>query len=68
MKHVPLTNFLDGRTQQEVADFMGCSQSNVAQMLKANREVYIVASAKGDEPRWFEIKKPKKSRQASTAA
>lgn len=68
MSHIPLTEFLKGKTQQEVADFMGCSQSAVFQMLKAERQIFIVPEAKKFDDRWFEIKKPSSKKIKKTTA
>lgn len=66
--HIPLAEFASGKTQEEIAAFMDRSQGAINQMLKAQREVYIIPDAEGDEPRWYEIVKPRKTSRANTDA
>ena len=47
MNTIPLEIFREGKTQTEVAQVLGCSQSAVSQMLSAKREVYIIQNADG---------------------
>jgi hypothetical protein len=65
MNHVPLAEFAKGKTQQEVGDFIGCSQSAVHQMLNSDRKIFVVPDAKSIADRMFEIKKPGSKKSAA---
>ncbi len=60
MKKTRLVDFCKSRTQKEVAALLGCSQSAVSQMLKAERDIYVV-KASDHSCTYFEIKSPAKA-------
>jgi len=47
MKEIPLVKFLEGRSQKEVAEKIGVTQSRVSQMLRSGKEVFVRVSANG---------------------
>ncbi|MBH8578765.1 Cro/CI family transcriptional regulator [Bisbaumannia pacifica] len=47
MKEIPLTEFLKGRSQKEVADKIGVTQSRVSQMLRSEKKVFVRVSSDG---------------------
>lgn len=59
-EHITLKDFCQEHSQIRAADVMDVTQGAVSQMLKSDREVYIVPRGK-DQYEWYEVKrKPRK--------
>lgn len=62
MPEIHISEYLkSGKTQKQLAELLGCNQSNVSHMLKDNRDVRLVFRGK-KFIRFFEIAKPRKSK------
>ena len=64
MKEMTLKQFLEGRTQKDVADIMGLTQGAVWQMIKHGRDIRFMVNDDGSVSDFFEIKKPKPKKVA----
>lgn len=58
MTDIHISEFVKGRTQEEVAEILGVTQGAVHQMLKAKREIYFELLEDGSYSH-YEIKRPK---------
>lgn len=63
MKQIPLAEFCNLKSQAEAAEIIGCSQSAVSQMIRAERKVYITDDGMGNLG-CIEIRKPKAKKAA----
>ncbi len=57
MQTIPLSEFLKGRSQSEVAGEIGVIQPAVSKMVATGRDIYITVNVAGDITDAFEIKK-----------
>ena len=55
MEKQTLREFCNGKTQRQVAEAIGRSQGAISQMLKANREIYVITDDDGGIS-WYEKK------------
>jgi len=56
MKQFSLKQYVKEHSQQAAAGAIGCHQTNISQMLQADREIYITEDEDGSLS-WFEIKR-----------
>lgn len=47
MNEIPLAEFLEHRTQEQAARQIGITQSRVSQMVRANKQVFVLIAADG---------------------
>lgn len=71
MTEISMQDWLgQGREQKEAAAIIGCTPSNISQMLKAGRQLVFKLNKKGQVVSYYEIKtalrqtKPKKPKAA----
>jgi predicted transcriptional regulator len=63
MKKTPLAEFCDLKSQAQAAQIIGCTQSAISQMIKAERQIYITEDESGNFE-CIEIRKPKMKKAA----
>lgn len=63
MQKTHVREFCNAYSQGVAAKIIGCSQAAVSQMIKNQRDVYIITCADGSYT-WEEVRKPKVRRAA----
>jgi predicted transcriptional regulator len=56
MNKITLQNFCEEHSQAKAAEILECTQGAVSQMIKADREIFIVPGKAGSFD-WYEVKR-----------
>lgn len=64
MGDIHISEFIEGRSQSEVAEILGVSQSAVHQMLKAKRDIYFRPTGETGSFEHYEIKRSRGKKAA----
>lgn len=64
MNKISLQDFCEKHSQAKAAELFGCTQGAVSQMIKAEREIYLIPNKQGSFD-WYEVKRRRRQKSAA---